>query len=81
MFVRVARGNPQRVTVVLAIVIGLFVVISLVLFPFVGFAMIPVAILAIVAGVAWAVIAARRGPEALPEHPAPGEERERYDST
>jgi hypothetical protein len=74
MFARVARGNPQRVTVVLAIVIGLFVVISLVLFPFVGLAMLPVVVLAVLAGVAWLVIMGRRGPAALPEHPAPGEE-------
>jgi hypothetical protein len=67
-------GNACGMTFLIAIVLAFVVLVSLVAFPFVGLAMIPVIVLGVAAGLAWLWITARRGPAALPEHPAPLEE-------
>ena len=64
-------------TIAVAMVIGALLLATLLMFPVVGLAVIPLVVLALLAGVGWLVIAATRGPRSLPEHRPPGEDVDR----
>ncbi len=51
------------------IIVGLLLLAlgTVLLFPVVGIAMLPVAVIGVIALIAWGVVVARRGPGALPE--------------
>jgi len=57
-----------------AIVAVAFLLGALILFPFVGIALLPVALLGVLVVVARAFVVARRGPNALPERTTSPEE-------
>ena len=65
-------------SIALLFILGIrFILLTLFLFPFVGLAMIPLGIIALIAVLAGVFVSLNRGPQDLPEHPAPGEPESR----
>jgi hypothetical protein len=75
MFARRGQGNDRDMYFVLFLIpFVLLVLFVLLIFPWVGLAMIPVAAAAALVGLAWLVVVLTRGPRGLPEHREPGEQ-------